>query len=200
MSSGSAAGSSASSIYVILGVLILLVLRRFSRVIRGSKVSRGRTVAFSIYYLGFATLLIAVSIAAGGVSPDYVALYLLVGAVGIYGAYHFADRRIGFWKTADGSIWYRGAIEIYMLYIAALITRIAIDLVFIGPQAFTFAPPTTPTNLSSAAIDAGIVVDVLLALGSGLLTGRNLRVMKRYDAIVAGKEQVGDTPPPISLF
>jgi hypothetical protein len=198
MSSGSGASGGDSSIYIFLGVMILLVLRRFSRVIRGSKVSRGRTIAFAIYYLAFASLLIAVSIEAGGVSPDFLLLYLLVGAVGVYGSYAFSDRRIGFWKAADGSIWYKGAIIVYIIYIVGLIARITIDLVFIGPQAFSFAPTTT--TLSSTAIDAGIVTDLLLALGSGLLTGRNIRVMKRYDAIVAGKEQVSDTPPEIPLF
>ena len=198
MSSGSGAGGGDSSIYIFLGVMILLVLRRFSRVVRGSKVSRGRTIAFAIYYLAFASLLIAVSVVAGGVSPDYLVLYLLVGAVGVYGSYVFSEKRIGFWKGADGSIWYKGAILVYVIYIVGLIARITIDLVFIGPQAFSFS--STPATLSSPAIEAGIVTDILLALGSGLLTGRNIRVMKRYDAIMAGKEEVGDTPPDIPLL
>lgn len=193
----SSSSSSGSDIYVILGVLVLLVFRRFARVIRGTKVSEGRTIAFAIYYLGFASLLIAVSIVSGGVSPDYLALYALVGAVGVYGAYVFSDKRIGFWKGADGSIWYKGAIIVYLIYIVALVTRIAIDLAVIGPNAFTFTAPTT--TLSPTVVDAGIAVDVLLALGSGLLTGRNIRVWKRYKGIMAGKEQVGDTPPNIPL-
>jgi hypothetical protein len=197
MSSSSPSGSG-SEVYVILGILILVILRRFSRTMRGQKVSRGRTVAFSIYYLGFATALIAVSIIAGGVSPEFLAVYFIVGAVGVYGSYIFSDRRIGFWKDAYGSIWYKGAIVIYLIYMVALITRIAIDIVVIGPQAFTLTAPTTA--LSSTAIDAGIAVDILLAFGSGLLTGRNIRVMKRYNLIMAGKEQVGDTPPDVPLL
>jgi hypothetical protein len=197
MSSGSGASGGDSSIYIFLGIMILLVLRRFSRVVRGSKVSKGRTVAFSIYYLAFASLLIAVSIAAGGVSPDFLVLYVLVGAVGVYGSYVFSDARIGFWKTADGSIWYKGAILVYAIYIVGLVARITIDLVFIGPNAFSFSPSTSA--VSPTAVDAGIVTDILLALGSGLLTGRNIRIMKRYAAIVAGKEQVGDSPPTISM-
>jgi hypothetical protein len=199
VSSSSGAGNGDASIYIFLGVLILLVLRRFSRVIKGSKISRGRTIAFSIYYLGFATVLIAVSIAVGGVSPDYIALYLLVGAIGVYFSYRFSDRRIGFWKTPDGSIWYKGAIVVYIIYIVGLLARIGIDLAVIGPGAFTFSPTST-TTLSATAVDAGIVTDLLLAFGSGLLTGRNLRVMKRYDQIVAGKEKVGETPPEIPLL
>ncbi len=198
--SSSGSGANDSSVYIFLGVLILLVIRRFSRVIRGSKVSMGRTIVFSIYYLGFAGLLIAVSVVSGGISSVDLVLYALVAAMGAYGSYVFSERRIGFWKGVDGSIYYKGAIVVYLIYIVGLITRIAIDLVFIGPQAFTFSLGETSTALSSTAIDAGIVTDLLLCLGAGLLVGRNLRVMKRYNAIVAGKEQVTETPPNIPLL
>ena len=199
MSSSAGSGANDTSIYVFLGILILLVIRRFSRVIRGSKVSMGRTILFSIYYLGFAGLLIAVSVVSGGVSAVDLVLYALVGAVGGYGSYVLSNTRIGFWKGADGSIYFKGAIVVYLIYIVGLIARIAIDLTFIGPQAFTFSLGGTPPTLSSTAIDAGIVTDLLLSLGVGLLVGRNLRVMKRYNAIVAGKEAVTDTPPNIPL-
>jgi len=200
MSSSTGSGANDSSVYIFLGILILLVIRRFSRVIRGTKVSVGRTILFSIYYLGFAGLLIAVSVVAGGVSAVELILYALVGALGAYGSYTFSDRRIGFWKAADGSIYYKGAIIVYLVYIAGLFARIAIDLAFIGPQAFTFSFGGASPALSSTAIDAGIATDVLLSLGVGLLVGRNLRVMKRYDAIMAGKEAVTDTPPNIPLL
>ncbi len=199
MSSSAGSGANYSAVYIFLGILILLVIRRFSRVIRGSKVSKGRTVAFSIYYLAFAGLLIAVSIVSGGISAVDLVLYALVGAVGAYGSYVFSDARIGFWKGADGSIYYKGAIIVYIIYIVGLIARIAIDLVFIGPQAFAFTAGATSPALSSSAIDAGIATDALLSLGVGLLVGRNMRVMKRYNAIVAGKEAVTDTPPNVPL-
>jgi len=200
VSSSAGSGANDSTVYIILGVLLLLVIRRFSRVIRGSKVSKGRTIVFSIYYLGFAGILIAVSVLSGGVSAVYLAVYALVGAIGAYGSYAFSDARIGFWKAADGSIYYKGAIIVYLIYIAGLFARIAIDLVFIGPQAFAFSVGGASPALSSTAIYAGIATDVLLSLGAGLLVGRNLRVMKRYDAIVAGKEAVADTPPNIPLL
>jgi len=196
----SSGGSNAdySSVYIFLGILMLLVIRRFTRVIRGSKVSKSRTIVFSIYYLGFAGLLIAVSVVAGGVSAVDLVLYALVGAAGAYGSYVFSDARIGFWKAADGSIYYKGAIAVYIIYIVGLFARIAIDLVFTGPQAFTFTSAPSATALSASAIDAGIITDCLLALGAGLLVGRNARVMKRYASILQGKETLPDTPPKIS--
>ena len=200
MSSGAGAGGNGSTIYIILGVLILLVIRRFSRVIRGTQVSLGRTILFSIYYLGFAGLLIAVSVISGGVTAVYLVLYALVGGIGAYASYVVSNSRIGFWKAADGSIWYKGASIVYLIYIVGLIARIAIDLVFIGPAAFSFSFGGAQPTLSSTAIDAGIATDLLLCFGVGLLVGRNARVMKRYNAIMAGKEQVTDTPPDIPLL
>ncbi len=196
-STGSGAGY--SSVYIFLAILVLLVIRRLYRVVRGSRVSKGRTIAFALYYVAFACGLIAISVLFGGVSPEYLAVYAIVGAVGVYAAYTFSNKRIGFWKGGDGAIYYRGAVIVYVIYVVALIARIALDIVFIGPQAFTFSVGPTAPSVSSTAVAAGIVTDVLLALCSGLLTGRNLRVLKRYNLILAGKEEVGDTPPKITL-
>jgi hypothetical protein len=199
MSSSSSAGGS-STIYIILGILILLITRRIFRVIRGQKVSVGRTIAFSVYYFGFAAILIAASYTAGGVSVTDLVLYGLIGAVGVWASYVFSNRRIAFWKTSDGSIYYKGAIIIYMIYLVALITRIGIDLAFIGPQAFSFNFGAPSAALSSTEIDAGIATDVLLSLGAGLLIGRNVRVLKRYNLIMAGKEEVPDSPPSVAMI
>jgi hypothetical protein len=198
--SSSGSGSGDSTVYIILAVLVLLVLRRFSRVIRGSKVSLSRTILFSVYYLAFAGLLVAVSVFEGVASDYDLVLYVLVGAIGAYGAYVVSNSRIGFWKGGDGSIYFKGAIIVYLIYIVGLIARIAIDLAFIGPQAFDFSFSGSAPVLSSTAIDAGIATDLLLSFGVGLLVGRNVRVMKRYNAIMAGKEQVTDTPPDIPLL
>jgi hypothetical protein len=197
-SSGSGAGGGgAGTIYIVLGVIVLIVLRRMLRVFRGSRVSTGRTIGYSAYYFAFAVLLIGVSYAAGGTSSTYLVLYAIVGALGVYGSYLFSDRRIGFWRADDGGIYYRGAVIIYLIYLVAFIARITIDLVFIGPSAFSF---TSAPNLSATAIDAGIVTDLLLCLGAGLLIGRNIRVLKRYNGILAGREHVSDVPPKITYL
>lgn len=197
MSSG---GGSAgyTSVYIFLGILVLIVIRRLRAVINGSKVSKGRTWAFSAYYVGIAAFFALSSFTVGGVPPLYVIPYVAIGAAGAYGSYLFSDRRIGFWKGADGGIYYKGAVLIYVIYIIGLIARVAIGIAFIGPQAFSFsATPGVP--LSATAIDASVATDILLALGAGLLVGRNARVIKRFAAIEQGKEQVSDTPPKISL-
>jgi len=199
VSSGSSSGGD-TSVYIFLGVLLFIVVRRLRLVISGTKVSKLRTLIFSGYFVALASFFTLTSFFYGGVSPLYAVLYIAVGAAGAYGSYLFSDRRIGFWKGADGSIYYKGAVIIYVIYLVGLVARITIDLVFIGPQAFTFSTAPSATPLSSSAIYAGILTDALLALGAGLLVGRNARVMKRYSSIAQGKETVADTPPKISLI
>jgi hypothetical protein len=195
----SPSGGSSGSIYFVLAILVLLLVRRTFRVMRGSRVSRGRTLVFTAWYFAFAGILIGISYAAGGVGPTDLALYLLVGAVGLFVSDKLSDRRIGFWKGADGQIYYRGAVIIYIVYIVALIARLSIDLIYIGPQAFNFDFSSTVVP-SATAVNAGIVTDVLLCLGAGMIIGRNIRVLKRLSLIQAGKEQVTDEPPKISFL
>jgi hypothetical protein len=194
MSSSSGAANN-TSVYVIFAVLVVLVIRRIMMVVRGSKVSKGRTIAFSIYYFAFAGILISTSFLNGATVID-LALYIVVGIIGGVGSYIVSKRRIVFWKGADGSIYFKGAIVVYLVYLVGLITRILIDLVLIGPQAFAFGSASS-TTLSSTAVDAEILADCLLALSAGLLTGRNARIMKRYSAILRGEEKVPDSPQPI---
>jgi hypothetical protein len=198
MSSGSS-GAGYTGAYIVIAILILVVVRRLRAVLKGSKVSRARTWIFSGYYVILAAFFALSSFTIAGAPPAYAVLYAAVGAVGAYGSYLFSDKRIGFWKGADGSIYYKGAVVIYLIYIAGLVARFGIGIVYIGPQAFSFvATPGAPPP-GASAVDAGIVTDCLLALGAGLVVGRNARVLKRYSLIVQGKETVSETPPKTSL-
>jgi hypothetical protein len=198
MSSGNS-GAGYTGVYIFLAIFVLIVIRRLRAVTKGSKVSSARIWLFSAYYVILAAFFSLSSFTIGGASPVYALVYVAVGATGAYGSYLFSDRRIGFWKGADGSIYSKGAVVIYLIYVVGLVARIAIGIVFIGPQAFSFvATPSAPPP-DASAVDAGIVTDCLLALGAGLLVGRNARVMKRYSLIVQGKETVTDKPPKISL-
>ncbi len=198
MSSGSS-GPGDTTVYIVLGIILLLIVRRMSSVIKGSKVSKLRTWLFSGYYIVLAAIFALTSFIFGGAPPVFALAYVALGAAGAYGSYLFSDRRIGFWKGADGSIYYKGAVIIYVVYLVGLIARIVIDIAYIGPQAFSFVATPGAPPLSATAIDAGILTDCLLVLGAGLLVGRNARVMKRYALIMQGKETVTDTPPKISL-
>ncbi len=198
--SSESTGAGYTGVYVFLAILVLIVIRRVRVVLKGSKVSTLRIWIFSGYYVVLAAFFSLSSFTIGGAPPVYALLYAAVGTAGAYGSYRFCEKRIVLWKGADGSIYSKGAVVIYLIYIAGLFARIAIGIVFIGPQAFSFvATPGAPPP-GASGVDAGIVTDCLLALGAGLLVGRNARVLKRYSLILQDKETVTDAPPRISLM
>jgi len=162
-------------------------------VMKGSKVSKGRAIGFAVYYVAFAGVFLVSSFLNG--VPAYLSpLYVAVGAVAAYGSYRFTDRRIVFWKDSDGSVWMKGAIIIYVIYVVGLVTRVSITLLFLGPAAFNFAVPGAAA-LSPAEVNATTATDLLLVFGVGLLLGRTTRTLRRYSLILQGKEQVPDSPP-----
>ena len=58
----------------------------------------------------------------------------LIGATIV--SHNLADRRIVFWRGSDGSIWYKGGIIIYLIYVIGLVARLSVDFIVIGPSAF----------------------------------------------------------------
>ncbi len=187
MSSSGSAETSASYVYLFIFLIIAIRIRR---VISGAKVSKMRAILYSVWYVAFAGLLIAGSFLTG-VSISYAALDGVIYAVAIFGAYRAVNRRLVFWKGGDGSIYAKGGIIIYAIYVAALLVRLTIDFVYV-PSALSFS--FSSLSLGSTAINAEILTDVLLAFGSGLLTGRNARLYTRYKAIEQGREKLADLP------
>lgn len=187
----STGGSSETSGLYFVAILLLIVIIRIRRVATGTKISKLRSAIYSVYYLGFAGLLIAGSFLTG-VSPYYSVVYAAIGAAGLYGAHRVIDKRLVFWRGPDGSIYAKGGLGIYLVYVVALVVRVAIDLVYV-PSALDFS--FTATTLTGPAITAEIATDALLAFGSGLLTGRNIRLFRRYVNIERGKETIPDSPP-----
>jgi hypothetical protein len=187
----SSSGGSAenSAIYVVV-ILMIFVVLRIRRIISGTRISKARSIAYSIYYVAFASLFMAGSFVSG-VPEYYVALYAAIGAVGLYGAHRAVNSRLVFWKGPDGSIYAKGGIVIYLIYVGALIARLGIDVIYV-PSALTFT--LSSASLSSTAIFAEVATDALLAFGAGLLTGRNIRLYQRYLAIESGRETVSDSP------
>ena len=161
------------------------------RIINGTKVSVARTIGFSAYYVIFAGLVLSGSFFLP-IPVEYFIAYPILFAVTMFIAFEVARRRIIFWKTAEGTIYSKGGIPIYLIYIIGLIARIAIGYIYIGPN-FLFYIPTTTLTLSSTAIAATITTDLLLVAGAGLLFGRNMRILRRYLAIKSGKETI-ETP------
>lgn len=183
---------SENSALAFVAILLLIVVLRIRRIINGTRISKARSIVFSLYYVGFAALLTATSFL-NGVSEDYVVLYVAVGAAGFFAAYQAVNRRLTFWRGPDNSIYAKGGIIIYLIYVVALIARVAIDVIYV-PSALTFTFVSS-SSVSSTTVLAEIVTDVLVAFGAGLLTARNVRLYQRYVGIEQGKETIPESMP-----
>jgi hypothetical protein len=192
-SAGSSPGVGENTILIILVILVFSVVRRVYRSYKGMRYSAGRTILFALFYVAFGSALSILSFFEG-VPVLYAAPYVIIAAATAFWSYRYSDRRISFWRGGDGSIYFKGGVILYLIYVAGLIARLSISLIVIGPSAFDFASGVT---LTSTGLEATIATDLLLMFGLGLLIGRNARVLKRGRAIEQGKEELPDSPPPL---
>lgn len=169
---------------------------------QGTKVSVKKTIIFSVYYLAIAYFLVYNSFLIGNVPFVYVIPYSAVVIAAGYGSYRYSKRILSFWKLStsgdksSSAIYSKGGLAIYLLYIAALIVRSAINFIFIGSEKFYFnnqqeailengssailvMSPLVHTDPATTIL-AFTATDFLLMVGAGLLIGRNARVLKYY--------------------
>jgi len=181
--------------YVIIAIFVLAVLRISWRTFanyKGTIFSMTKTFVYAGIYVTLGVAFSALSFVEG-VSYLMVVPEIAILAAAAYASYRYSDGRISFWKTDDGSLFFRGGIVIYLIYLAGFLTRLAIDVAFVGPSMFDF---TSIIRLSGAALYASMASDLLLTLGVGLLIGRNARVTKRYHLIQRGIELAPSLPTP----
>ncbi|MDA4136302.1 MAG: hypothetical protein OK449_04795 [Thaumarchaeota archaeon] len=192
MSSTSQGPGSGETVVIFLVVIVLLMLRRVYRSYNGMRFSASRTVAYAIFYVILGSFFSILSFFEG-VSPLFAFPYAAVLLAAVAFSYRFSDRRISFWKGGDGSVYFKGGVALYLIYVVAFIARISIDVAVFGSNFLT----VTAQTLTSTALYATIATDLLLMFGVGLLIGRNARVIRRYKGIEEGKEPLPDSPPSI---
>jgi len=178
---------------IFIAVVVLGVARITWRTLanyKGTKFSLVRTITYFGVYITLGVAFSALSFLEG--VPYWVAIpaIIIVTASALW-CYSYSDRRISFWRTNNGSLYFRGGVLMYVIYLAGFIARLAIDVAFIGPSMFDF---TSIIQLSGSALYASIATDLLLTFGLGLLIGRSIRVMKRYYLIQRGIATVPNVP------
>jgi len=180
--------------YAVIAIFVLAVLRISWRTLanyRGTTFSMARTLVYAGIYVTLGVAFSALSFVEG-VSYLMAVPEIAILAAAAYASYKYSDGRISFWKTDEGSLFFRGGIGIYLIYLAGFLTRLAIDVAFVGPSMFDF---TSIIQLSGAALYSSMASDLLLTLGVGLLIGRNIRVTKRYHLIQKGIELAPSLSP-----
>ena len=178
-------------------ITIIIIIFRIRKVMQGTKVSAKKTIAFSAYFLAIASFLVYNSFLIGSVPFVYAVPYSVVVIIAGYGSYRYSKRILSFWvlPNSDGghTIYSKGGLAIYLLYVAALIVRSVINFLFIGSEKLYFINQETLLKEYNATLimplvqtDATTIIfafaatDLLLMIGVGLVLGRNARVLQYY--------------------
>jgi hypothetical protein len=192
--------SANNGLYLLLFTLVIttfIIIVRIKKAIQGTKVNVTQTIIFSAYFVAISSFLVYNSFLVGGVPVVYAVPYFAVVVAAAYCSYIYSKRTLSFLKlpNEDGSsvIYVKGGLSIFLLYVAALGIRIAINILFIGSEKLYFNNQQTILGNSTVTllmpmvhIDAATTVlaltitDLLLIAGAGLVVGRNARVLKYY--------------------
>lgn len=185
----------ADAVLLVFTLLILSAARRIYLTYRGSRFRPERTVVYAAVYGGVGAFVSVGSFYEG--VPDLLApLYALLLVAAVAAAYRYSDHRMTFWSHTDGSVYFRGGVLLLVIYLAALIIRVVIDYVVIGPAVLGNIL-TAGYTLTGAALYGTIVTDLLLMFGVGLLIGRSARALRRYGRIKRGEDHITTTPSPL---
>jgi hypothetical protein len=117
----------------------------------------------------------------------YAIPYTITAVLSTYISYVRSKKSLLFWKQ-DSSHYVKGGLTLYLLYVVALSIRIAINFLFVGYQEVMLNQQGDIVAINRPIVSTTpelrllslIVTDSLLAVGVGLLIGRNLRVIKYY--------------------
>jgi hypothetical protein len=180
------------SYYIYIVVVLFILLRLIRRTIanyRGTGFSMGRTYLSAFLYVAIGVVFSGVSFA-GGVSPLLAIPEIGLAVAAAFGSYSYANNHVKLWKTSEGSVRIQGGVEVYLIYLVGLITRLFIYIA-VGPSIFAFSSGTT---LSGTALYGSMAADLVLIFGVGLLLGKYLRSVKMYHRIQRGEETASEAP------
>jgi hypothetical protein len=192
--------STNNGLYLLLFTLFIttiIIIFRTKKAIQGTKVNVKKTIIFSAYFVAISSFLVYNSFLVGGVPVVYSVPYFAAVVAAAYCSYIYSKRTLSFLKLPgdDGNsvIYVKGGLSIFLLYVAALAIRIAINFLFIGSEKLYFnirqtilGNGTVTDIMPMVHIDAATTVlaltitDLLLMVGSGLVVGRNASVLKYY--------------------
>jgi hypothetical protein len=192
--------STNNGLYLLLFTLVIttiIIIFRIKKAIQGTKVNVKKTIIFSAYFVAISSFLVYNSFLVGGVPVVYAVPYFAVVVAAAYCSYIYSKRTLSFLKlpSDDGNsvIYVKGGLSIFLLYIAALTIRIAINFLFIGSEKLYFNSqqailgngtatdimPMVHTDPTTTVL-ALTITDLLLIVGAGLVVGRNASVLKYY--------------------
>ena len=164
-------------ILIFVMVIAIVMVFRFRKILSGGPVNKNRIILATISYFGISMFTVFSSFQVG-VSIWYVFAYagVLIGAT--YLSHKLVRDGIRIWKADDGKIHAKGGNIPYVIWIVGLVSRFTLGYVFLGPDYFMTAYGSQKI-LSTLAIEVTLVVDLIMMLGVGALSGRNINLMSK---------------------
>jgi hypothetical protein len=180
-----------------LVITTIIIILRIKKAILGTKVNVKRIIIFSAYFLGITSFLVYNSFLIGNIPRVYTIIYFAIISGAVYWSYLYSKRTLSFSKLLDSksvkpTIYVKGGLSIYLLYVAALTIRIAINYLFIGSDTSYFnnqqsilanstfdIQPIIQTDPATIML-AFTVADFLLIAGTGVIIGRTARILEYY--------------------
>lgn len=166
-----------SQILIFVIIIVIVFVFRFRKIYSGGPVNKNRIIFSMISYFVISILTVSSSFQVG-VSIWYVFAYagVLIGST--YFSYRHVDKTVMVWKADDGKIHAKGGNIPYVIWLVGLVSRFVLGYVFLGPD-YLITTYGTQKNLSSFAVEITLVVDLIMMLGVGALTGRNLKLISK---------------------
>ena len=166
-----------SQLLIFVIVVTIVLIFRFRKMLSGGPVNKNRIILATASYFGISLLTVFSSFQVG-VSIWYVFAYvgMLIGAT--YLSHRFVGDAIKIWKADDGKIHAKGDSIPYVIWVVGLVSRFTLGYIFIGPDYFMTIYGSQKT-LSIFTVEITLVVDLILVLGVGALTGRNLQLVSK---------------------
>ena len=152
--------STNNGLYLLMFTLVIttiMIIFRTKKAIQVTKVNVKKTIIFSAYFVAISSFLVYNSFVIDNVPVVYVIPYLAVVVVASYCSYRYSRRTLSFVKlpnSDDGNpaVYVRGGLSIFLLYVAALTIRIAINFLFIGSEKLYFNNQQTILGNGTATV------------------------------------------------
>ncbi|HYL65512.1 MAG TPA: hypothetical protein VET47_00140, partial [Candidatus Limnocylindrales bacterium] len=157
-------------------VIIGAVVYRFRKISSGGKVNRNKIIGLTIFYIAISFLTVFSSFQIG-ISVQYLPVYIGLLTGSTYLSYRSVGKRLTFWKTDEGFTHVKGGTLPYVVWLVGLVARFVLEYLFIGPDFLTAV--ATQKSLSTTTVEITLLVDMILMIGVGALTGRNLQILTR---------------------
>ncbi|MGI0092712.1 MAG: hypothetical protein ACREA8_01270 [Nitrosotalea sp.] len=166
-----------SQILIFVVMIVVVLVFRFRKIVSGGPVNKNKIIFSMITYFAISMFAVFSSFQAG-VSYWYIFAYagVLIGAT--YLSHRHVDKSILVWKADDGKIHAKGGNIPYVIWVIGLVSRFVLGYVFLG-SAYLTSSFAVQKNLSPFDIEITLVVDLIMMLGVGALTGRNLRLITK---------------------